>query len=199
MFYGYISTNTDPQSDALQRLELEQFCLKNKIQIEQWVEEKTNGAKSPNKHLGQLLATAKKDDVIICCELSCLGGSISVLLQIINQLMISGAEVWTIKDNYRLGDNIQSKALAQALGLSAEIERSLISQRTKSGLARKRAEGVTLGRPQGRKPDRLKLSGHEKEIQALLEKRTPKTAIARKFGVSRLTVDSFIKDRMQKN
>jgi DNA invertase Pin-like site-specific DNA recombinase len=110
--------------------------------------------------------------------------------------MLIGVRVWTIKDNYRLGDNIQSKVLAFAFGLSAEIERDLISQRTKEALARRKSEGVILGRPRGRKSSHVKLSGHEKEIRELLEKHTSKSAIGRMFGVNRMTVDSFLKERM---
>jgi len=116
-----------------------------------------------------------------------------MIMSILNHLMLNGVRVWTIKDNYRLGDNIQSKVLAFAFGLSAEIERDLISQRTKEALARKRAEGVILGRPFGRKSSRVKLSGHEDEIRRLLEKGTSKSAIGRIFGVNRMTVDSFLK------
>ena len=121
-----------------------------------------------------------------------------MIMSILNQLMLNGVRVWTIKDNYRLGDNIQSKVLAFAFGISAEIERDLISQRTKEALARKRSEGVILGRPNGRKSAKVKLSGHEKEIRALLDKHTSKSAIGRIFGVNRMTVDSFLKERMPK-
>jgi DNA invertase Pin-like site-specific DNA recombinase len=111
--------------------------------------------------------------------------------------MLNGVRVWTIKDNYRLGDNIQPKVLAFAFALSVEIERDLISQRTKEALTRRRSEGVILGRPIGRKSSRVKLSGHEKEIQMLIDKRTSKSAIGRIFGVNRMTVDSFLKERMK--
>ena len=102
--------------------------------------------------------------------------------------------VWTIKDNYRLGDDIQSKVLAFAFGLSAEIERNLISQRTKEALARKRSEGIVLGRPRGRKSSHVKLTGKEATIQELLNQGLPQTKIASIFKVDRMTVAKFIKD-----
>jgi DNA invertase Pin-like site-specific DNA recombinase len=112
--------------------------------------------------------------------------------------MTAGVRIWTIKDNYRLCDNIQSKVLAFAFALSAEIERDLISQRTKEALARRRSEGVVLGRPIGKKSKNVKLSGHEQEIQDLLDKNISKSAIGRILGVNRMTVALFLKERMKK-
>ena len=101
-------------------------------------------------------------------------------------------EVFTIKENYELGNNLSSKVLAFAFGLSAEIERNLISQRTKEALARKKAEGVILGRPKGRKSKKLKLTGKDQEIQGFLDKRVSVSAIARILGVHRITLTDFI-------
>ena len=114
-------------------------------------------------------------------------------MEILNICMTKECKVWTIKDNYRLGEDIQSKVLAFAFGLSAEIERNIISQRTKEALARKRSEGVVLGRPKGRKSSHLKLSGKEETIRVLRQQNVSKSEIARIFGVHRMTVDSFIK------
>lgn len=197
MVYGYIRVSTDKQTVENQRFEIEQFCVKHGLKIEQWIEETISGTKSPEKRLlGPLLAEAKKDDLIICSELSRLGRSLFMIMSILNHLMTIGVRVWTIKDNYRLGDNIQSKVLAFAFALSAEIERDLISQRTKEALARRRAEGVVLGRPVGSKSRAVKLSGHEKEIHELLAKHISKSAIGRILGVHRMTVDLFLKERM---
>jgi len=197
MIYGYIRVSTDRQTVDNQRFEIERFCSKNNLKIEQWIEETISGTKIPEKRLlGSLLAEVKKDDLIVCSELSRLGRSLFMIMSILNHLMLNGVRVWTIKDNYRLGDNIQSKVLAFAFGLSAEIERDLVSQRTKEALARKRAEGVVLGRPRGRKSSHVKLSGHEKEIRRLLDANTSKSAIGRIFGVNRMTVNSFLKERM---
>ena len=197
MIYGYIRVSTDRQTVDNQRFEIERFCSKHDFKIEQWIEETISGTKLPEKRLlGPLLAEVKKGDLIICSELSRLGRSLFMIMSILNHLMRNEVRIWTIKDNYRLGDNIQSKVLAFAFALSAEIERDLVSQRTKEALARKRAEGVILGRPSGRKASRVKLSGREKEIEELLERKISKSAISRILGVNRMTVDSFLKERM---
>jgi DNA invertase Pin-like site-specific DNA recombinase len=165
--------------------------------IDQWIEETISGTKSPEKRLlGSLLAEVRAGDLIICSELSRLGRSLFMIMSILNHLMTNDVRIWTIKDNYRLGDNIQSKVLAFAFGLSAEIERDLISQRTKEALARRRAEGKILGRPHGKKSARVKLSGNEQEIRSLLARQFSKSAIGRIYGVNRITVDTFMKERM---
>jgi DNA invertase Pin-like site-specific DNA recombinase len=196
MTYGYIRVSTDKQTVDNQRFEIERFCASNNLEIEHWIEETISGTKSPEKRrLGSLLAKVQAGDMIICSELSRLGRSLFMIMSILNQLMLNDVKIWTIKDNYRLGDNIQSKVLAFAFGLSAEIERELISQRTKEALARKRSEGQRLGRPNGSRSTRTKLSGYEEEIRMLLAKRVSKAAIGRKFGVNRMTVYAFLRDK----
>lgn len=151
MIYGYIRVSTDTQTVENQRFEITQFLQKKDMTVDGWIEETISGTKSYNKRqLGVLLKRVQKDDLIICAELSRLGRNLFMIMEILNICMTKECRVWTIKDNYRLGDDIQSKVLAFAFGLSAEIERNLISQRTKEALARKRAEGVRLGRPQGK-------------------------------------------------
>ena len=120
-----------------------------------------------------------------------------MIMSILHLLMTNGVQIMTIKDNFRLGNDMQAKILAFCFGLIAEVERELISQRTKEALARKKAEGVVLGRPKGRKSARVKLSGNEAEIQSLLDAKVSKSAIARRYGVCRKTVISFVKNRLQ--
>ena len=119
-----------------------------------------------------------------------------MIMSILNKCMQKEIQVWTIKDNYKLGSDISSKVLAFAFGLSAEIERNLISQRTKEALARKRSEGVVLGRPKGSKSKKLKLSGKEKIISNMLNKNLPYKKIAKSLGVHRSTLSTFIKENM---
>ena len=195
MIYGYIRVSTDRQTVENQRFEINQFCEKNIMVIDKWIEETISGAKSvQDRKLGKLLKRMRKDDILICSELSRLGRNLLMIMGVLNECMNRDIQVWTIKDNYRLGSDINSKVLAFAFGLSAEIERNLISQRTKEALARKRAEGVILGRPKGSKSKVKKLTGKEIEIKNLLDKKVSKSAISRILGVHRLTVSAFLKD-----
>ena len=152
MIYGYIRVSSDHQTVENQRYEINRFCEGNGLAIDGWIEETISGTTTYRKRaLGRLLQRVGRDDLIICAELSRLGRSLFMIMEILNLCLSRECRVWTIKDNYRLGDDIQSKVLAFAFGLSAEIERNLISQRTKEALARKRAEGVVLGPPKGRR------------------------------------------------
>ena len=172
MIYGYIRVSSDKQTVENLRFEINKFCERNKLAIDGWIEETISGTKAYNKReLGKLLKRVQKEDLIICAELSRLGRNLFMIMEILNICMSKECRGWTIKDNYRLGDDIQSKVLAFAFGLSAEIERNLICQRTKEALARKKAEGVVLGRPQGRKsaPEKYKLHGKATLIKELLK------------------------------
>lgn len=165
------------------------------MKIDGWIEETISGTKSYNKReLGKLLKRVEREDLIICAELSRLGRNLFMIMEILNICMTKECRVWTIKDNYRLGEDIQSKVLAFAFGLSAEIERNLISQRTKEALARKKLEGVVLGRPKGKKsaPDKYKLHGKEVLIRELLEVKISQRKIAKICHVDRNTLARYM-------
>ena len=194
MIYGYIRVSTDKQTVENQKFEINGFCQQQQILVGKWIEETISGTKDlEDRKLGKLLKKMKKDDILICSELSRLGRNLLMIMGILNHCMKRDIQVWTIKDNYRLGSDINSKVLAFAFGLSAEIERNLISQRTKEALARKKAEGVILGRPIGRKSSKTKLTGREKKVKELLDKKVSISAIGRILGVHRLTVSTFVK------
>lgn len=193
MIYGYIRVSTDKQTVENQRFEINNFCTKEQIVIDRWIEETISGTKEVEKRqLGKLLKKLNKGDTLICAELSRLGRSLLMIMAILHHCMKEEIQVWTIKDNFRLGKDIQSQVLAFAFGLSAQIERDLISMRTKEALARKKIEGVVLGRPKGRKSSKVKLSGYEAQIKELHEKGISKSAIGRILGCHRLTVSSFL-------
>lgn len=191
MVYGYIRVSTDRQTVENQRFEIKNFCKNNNLQVDKWISETISGTKEVDKRrLGKLLKGVKKDDIIVCSEISRLGRSLFMIMSILNRCMEIGAKVWTVKDSYRLGDDITSKVLAFAFGISAEIERRLISQRTKEALARKKSEGVRLGRPKG--PGKRLLDGREKQIKAMLSAGVSKVQIAKVYGVHVSTLHEFL-------
>lgn len=199
MHYGYIRVSSDKQTVENQRYEILSFCKKHDIRITGWIEETISGTVSPQKRrLGKLIRKVKKGDVIICAEMSRLGRSLFMIMDVLSYCMKKGCLVWTIKDNYRLGEDIQSKILAFAFGLAAEIERNLISQRTKEALARRKATGTVLGRPRGKVVQQgLKLFKYHDYISDCLQKKIPKTRIARECEVNYKTMLSYIDTYMK--
>ena len=200
MTYGYIRVSSDKQTVENQRFEIKNFCKRQNMKVDGWIEETISGTKNYSKRrLGVLLKKVTKGDMIICSELSRLGRSLFMIMDILNICMNKECQVWTIKDNYRLGDDISSKVLAFAFGLSAEIERNLISQRTREALARKKAEGVVLGRPKGRKtaPEKHKLYPKRELIRGLLAEKVSKRQIAILLKVDRGTLNRFLKANPQ--
>lgn len=163
---GYIRVSSNKQTLEHQRFEIENFALKNNIKIDTWVEEKISSRKAlKNRKLGELLDNLQENDVLISCEISRLGRSLLEVMRILETCLNKNCQVWTLKENYRLGNDIQSKVLAFAFGLAAEIERKLISDRTKSSLANIKAQGKKLGRPFTAESKKLKLSKNSKKSE----------------------------------
>ena len=194
MNYGYIRVSSDKQTVENQRFEISRFCEENNLHIDGWIEETISGTTPYNKRrLGKLLRHIHRGDIIICSEISRLGRNLFMIMDILNHCMQRGCRLWTIKDHYRLGDNIEAKVLAFAFGLSAEIERQLISQRTKEALARKRAEGVHLGRPYGSQSfQQLLPHKYRNRIQQMLAEGRTISHIARKLHMSPGTIKRYL-------
>ena len=195
MVYAYVRVSTDKQTIDNQKFEIGRFCEANDMKISKWIEENISGTKSvQERKLGNLLKRMKKDDILICSELSRLGRNLLMIMSILYECMERDINVWTIKDNYRLGNDMNCKVLAFAFGLSAEIERNLISERTREALARKKAEGMKLGRPEGGRNKINKLNGKEKIIQEMLSRKQAISSIAKKLKVGRVNLVRFISE-----
>lgn len=195
MIYGYVRVSTDRQSTENQRFEIANFAKENGLRIEQWVDETISGTiQASSRLLGQLLKQLSYGDILIISELSRLGRNLMEIMSILHQCMEQQVLVLTVKERYELGNNINSKILAFAFSLSAEIERSLISQRTREALARKKEAGNPIGRPKGRKNNQLKLVRNEEEIRQMIDKNYSMNEIAEKMGVSRQTLRDFLKE-----
>ena len=194
MIYAYIRVSTDKQTVENQKFEIGRFCKIRELQIDKWVSETISGTKSAKERkLGALLKKLKKGDTLICSEISRLGRRLMEVMSILNTLMQKKITVLTVKEKYELGNNIQSQILAFAFGLSAQIERDLISQRTKEGLARRVAEGQKLGRHKGGHNSHYKLTGKEGLIKTMLEYGYSKAAICRKLKCNPKTLDDHLR------
>jgi len=180
MIYGYIRINADSNNAKNQKFEIKNFAKQSGISIDKWIDD---------------IGKAGKNDLVIASELSELGRNLLQVMDLLKQLLNTGAQLWTIKDGYKFGDDVASRMLVFALGLSAEIERKMISQRTKEALANVKANGKVLGRPLGRRNSKSKLDSRASEVHHLLSCGYSRSAVARKLNVHRDTLAAFLNNR----
>jgi len=197
MVYAYIRVSTDKQTTENQRFEIEKFAKSKSLTISKWVEETISSQKNlQERSFGTLLNTLKANDTLIVSEISRMGRNLMQIMGILNVCMEQQVKVLAIKEGYELGDNINSKVLAFAFGLSAEIERTLISQRIKEALARRKAEGKVLGRPKGSKKRNPKLAAHSVYIRKRIEEGAKQIDIAKSLKVHRHTVKVWVEQNV---
>ena len=195
MYYAYIRVSTDHQNVENQQHEILTYTKNHHIQIDRWVSETISSRKPlTERKLGKLLKKLKKGDVLIATELSRLGRNLLEVMGILQHCLEKDCQIWTLKENYRLGADIQSKVLAFAFSLAGELERALISERTKNSLKRLKDEGKHLGRPHGFSYQKLEKK-HNK-IKELLDKGVSKAEIARLMGCTWVTLHRYIKSNV---
>jgi DNA invertase Pin-like site-specific DNA recombinase len=193
MTYGYLRVSTDKQDENNQRVGVEEKARKMCVAIDEYVVDSgVSGTKEPEKRkLGALLEKLKPGDTIIASELSRLGRSLYMIMRILEYCMKHEVKVVTVKDNYELGDDVQSKVLAFAFALAAEIERDLISSRTKEAIDKKRKEGLMFGRPRGARTGCKKLKPFHDKIVGLLKDGLSYSTIAKQVGAHRNTLKGY--------
>lgn len=195
MIYGYCRISTDHQQVSNQKHEIQTFTNNNNLQIDKWIEEVISSRKPLNERkLGKILKKLKKGDILIATELSRLGRNLLEVMGILQSCLEKECQIWTLKENYRLGADIQSKVLAFAFSLASEIERQLISDRTKNSLRRLKDEGKHLGRPYG--TTYKKLQKKHNKIKELLDKKVSKAEIARLMGCTWPTLHRYIQEQI---
>lgn len=194
MVYGYIRVSTEKQNLKNQKLEIRKFCKIKRLRNIKFIAETVSGTKNPLKRkLGKLIADCVEGDTIVCTELSRLGRSLLMIMSVLEECMDKGVTITTIKEGFEMGDNLQSRVIAFAFGLASEIERTLLSERTKQGLERARKEGKQIGRLLGQKPKRYKLTPKKRYIKKALEAGRSKLSLAKELGVTWVTLNNFLK------
>lgn len=198
MIYGYLRVSTDEQDYNSQKQGVDNFAQVNGWTIDKYItDEGVSGGKDPHKRrLGSLIDGLQKGDKLIASEISRLGRDLLMVMDILKQCMDIGAVVYTVKDNFVLGDDVQSKVLAFAFGLSAEIERKMIQMRTMEGLKLRMKKGVLLGRPPKKNVTEVNFVSikpeDEEKIIYQYDIGVPLTRIATNFGICRATVSYFL-------
>lgn len=191
---GYLRVSTSKQETEKNKAEI--ICMANDLNLPrvEFVEETISGTVDwRTRALGETLETMSEGDNLIVSEFSRLGRSTLGILEVLREARVKGVNVYSVKGRWHMDDTMQSKIISAVLAMLAEIERDLISQRTKEALAARKASGVKLGRPRG--PGRSKLDPFAPEINALLANGSTKTFISRRYGCSVSTLCNWTKKR----
>lgn len=193
MIYAYIRVSTEMQNYASQEYEIRNYCLEKGIKVDKWVSESISGTvKVEKRTLGKIIRKMDRGDMLICTEISRLGRNMLMIMSILNTCSAKGVFIHSIKDNFDLSDNINSKIIAFAFALAAEIERNLISQRTKEALALKKAAGIKLGRPVGSSRKKENAYKYWETILKKINEGVPLVKIAKQYKIHRNTLRKYL-------
>jgi DNA invertase Pin-like site-specific DNA recombinase len=189
---AYLRVSTPVQDIEKNKADILHLANEKDLGKVEWVEEIISGRVSWRKReVAQVLERLQEDDNLIVSELSRLGRSMLECMEILSIASQKGINIYTVKGNWQLDGSIQSKILAMAFAMAAEIERDLISQRTKEALAAKKRAGMKLGRPKG--SGKSKLDKHRPEIEALLNTGSTQRYIAGRFNTTESNLSRWMK------
>lgn len=191
---AYLRVSTEKQFLANQREELLRFAEKNGLQIDKWYTETVSGSvRSKDRKLSGVLNRMQRGDSLIVTEISRLSRTMLEIMTILNSCIKKEIVLYSTKEGYVFQNDMNSKVLGFAFGLMAEIERNLISMRTKEALARRRQEGVKLGRKKGTCPAMRVLRENKRRLIKDAQRGVSCSELARQMGVSRITMHRFLK------
>lgn len=192
MTIGYLRVSTNEQDLEKNKFDILKLANERGLGQVQWVEEHVSGRVSwRTRKLGAVIENAKAGDTLIVSELSRLGRSMLECMEILSLAVQKQLNIYAVKGNWQLDNSIQSKVVAMAFAIASEIERDLISQRTKEALAARRRAGKPLGRPRG--GGKSKLDAHMPEIQALLANGSTQSFIARRYQTTEANFSRWMK------
>ncbi|MCQ2966337.1 MAG: recombinase family protein [Alphaproteobacteria bacterium] len=193
--YAYIRVSSDKQNCDNQLSAINNFASEHNMKIDKYVQETISSRKAIEKRkITNLFNKLKPSDTLIITEISRLARNLYEIASLLQAAINKNVEVISIKQNYSFKNDLQSKIMAYTFGLAAEIERDLISTRTKMSLEKLKEQNIKLGRPLGAKSKKLKLSSNLKKLNELLNKKISKRKIAETLGVDKTTIYRFIKN-----
>lgn len=193
---AYLRVSTEKQFLENQRAEILRFADRNGLIIDKWYTETVSGSvSSKNRKLSGVLDRMKPGDSLIVTEISRLSHTLLEIMTILNSCIKKRVVLYSTKEGYIFQNDINSKVLGFAFGLMAEIERNLISMRTKEALARRKKEGVCLGRRKGDAPKMNMLIDNRRLVMMERRRGASCSALAKQMGVSRTTMFRFLHKR----
>lgn len=195
MVIAYLRVSTEKQQLDNQRFEILNFAASKKLKIDKWRMEIVSGTKNENvRILGEVLKELKSKDILIVSELSRLSRAFWDIIGILNLCIKKDICLYSVKEGYELSNNLNSKIMSFVFSLVSELERNLISIRTKEALSNLKANGVVLGRPSGSKIKMQILYANQEEIEKLRKSGIPCKSIATRYKVSKTTLFSFFRE-----
>lgn len=193
MVIGYIRVSTEKQNVSNQKDEILRFAFLNDWTIDRWVTEVVSGKRDvKSRKLGKVLRHLRRGDTLVVTEVSRLSRSLTEIMAIMGLCVKKGVNIYTTKEKYQFDNSINSKVLCFAFGLVAEIERNLISLRTKEALAARRAEGVKLGRRKGSSPKLAIMRENKDLIRGMISKGYTHREIYTALEVSKSTYFKYL-------
>jgi len=189
---GYLRVSTIDQDTEKNKNEILKLANNKDFGKVEWVEEKASGKISwKQRKIKKVIDDLNEGDRLIVPELSRLGRSMLEIMEMLSIAKQKGIYIFAVKGGWELNGSIQSKVMAMAFSIAAEIEHDLISKRTKEALKARKAQGVILGRPRG--AGKSKLDKHREEIVALLKNGSTKKYVAKKYGTSSPNLINWLK------
>ena len=189
---GYLRVSTIDQDTEKNKNEILKLANNKDFGKVEWVEEKASGKISwKQRKIKKVIDDLNERDRLIVPELSRLGRSMLEIMEMLSIAKQKGIYIFAVKGGWELNGSIQSKVMAMAFSIAAEIEHDLISKRTKEALKARKAQGVILGRPRG--AGKSKLDKHREEIVALLKNGSTKKYVAKKYGTSSPNLINWLK------
>jgi DNA invertase Pin-like site-specific DNA recombinase len=191
---GYLRVSTQMQDLQKNKSDILMLANSKGLGRVEWIEEKVSGTLDWHKRkIGEVMNSLKAGDVVIVSELSRLGRSALQILEIMKIATEKKIEVYAVKGNWSLDKSMSSKILLSVFAMVSEIERDLISERTKEGLRAAKASGKMLGRPKG--PGKSKLDDKQEEIVALLRNGSTQSYVSKRFGTTAPNLNLWLKKR----
>jgi len=189
---GYLRVSTADQDLDKNKADILNLANEKKLGTVEWVKEQASGKINWRKRkIAEVIDSLKEGDTVLVSELSRLGRSMLECMEILSIALEKKITIYAVKGNWQLDQSIQSKIIAMAFSMAAEIERDLISQRTKEALAVRKKQGVKLGRPKG--TGKSKLDAYRPEIEALLKNGATQKFIAQRYDATEATVSRWTK------